>query len=143
MTMRKSILVLGLMPLLAGFGRAAAQQPGAVEEINRAISHISEPVAELRLEQGHSKVVLFKQNVVRASIADPGIVETTPFTQREVELIGKSVGRTTVSVWLGDQQTSELFSFVVYVQPPQKDLALRSGSWSSRFRDCSRTVSYA
>ena len=125
MTMRKSILVLSLMPLLAGFGRVVAQQPGAVEEINRAISHISEPVAELRLEQGHSKVVLFKQNVVRASIADPNIVETTPFTQREVELIGKSVGRTTVSVWLGDQQTSELFSFVVYVQPPQKDLALR------------------
>jgi Flp pilus assembly secretin CpaC len=52
-------------------------------------------------------------------------VETTPFTQRELEIIGKSPGRTTVTVWLGDQNSSELFSFVVHVTPQQKDLALR------------------
>jgi len=99
--------------------------PDAVDSINRTISHISEPTAELRLEQRHSKVVLFKQNIARASIADPEIVETTPFTQRELEIIGKSPGRTTVTVWLGDQNSSELFSFVVHVTPQQKDLALR------------------
>jgi pilus assembly protein CpaC len=120
--MRKAFLFFGFLALCSA---ASGQEPGAVDEINRAISHISEPVAELRLEQGHSKVVLLKQNVVRASIADPEIVETTPFTQREVELIGKAPGRTTVTLWLGDQQTSELFSFVVHVQPPQKDLSVR------------------
>ncbi|MEY3458174.1 MAG: putative type secretion system protein precursor [Planctomycetota bacterium] len=120
--MRNAFLYFGLLASCSG---AFGQEPGAVDEINRAISHISEPVAELRLEQGHSKVVLLKQNVVRASIADPEIVETTPFTQREVELIGKAPGRTTVTLWLGDQQTSELFSFVVHVQPPQKDLSVR------------------
>ncbi len=99
--------------------------PDAVDSINRTISHISEPTAELRLEQRHSKVVLFKQNIARASIADPEIVETTPFTQRELEIIGKTPGRTTVTVWLGDQNSSELFSFVVHVTPQQKDLALR------------------
>ncbi len=99
--------------------------PDAVDSINRTISHISEPTAELRLEQRHSKVVLFKQNIARASIADPEIVETTPFTQRELEIIGKAPGRTTVTVWLGDQNSSELFSFVVHVTPQQKDLALR------------------
>lgn len=97
----------------------------AVDSINRTISHISEPTAELRLEQRHSKVVLFKQNIARASIADPEIVETTPFSQRELEMIGKNPGRTTVTVWLGDQNASELFSFVVHVTPQQKDLALR------------------
>ena len=117
--------LLSFLLVAAACQAATAQQPGAADEINRVISHISEPVAELRLEQGHSKVVLFKQNVVRASISDPNIVETTPFTQREVELIGKGVGRTTVTLWLGDQQTAELFSFVVHVQPPQKDLTLR------------------
>lgn len=117
--------LLSFLLVAAACQAAVAQQPGAADEINRVISHISEPVAELRLEQGHSKVVLFKQNVVRASISDPNIVETTPFTQREVELIGKGVGRTTVTLWLGDQQTAELFSFVVHVQPPQKDFALR------------------
>lgn len=72
------------LPLALGAAVLAqdpAIDPAAVEGINRAISHISEPTAEPRLEQGHSKVVLFKQNVSRASIADPSIIETTPFTK--------------------------------------------------------------
>ncbi|MFN5732672.1 MAG: pilus assembly protein N-terminal domain-containing protein, partial [Planctomyces sp.] len=117
-----------LLPVALGaavLGQEPAVDPAAVEGINRAISHISEPTAELRLEQGHSKVVLFKQNVSRASIADPSIIETTPFTTRELELIGKSPGRTTVSVWLGDENAEELFSFVVHVTPQARDLSVR------------------
>jgi pilus assembly protein CpaC len=120
--------VLGVLLCLAFSLPVTGQEngaPDAVDSINRTISHISEPTAELRLEQRHSKVVLFKQNIARASIADPEIVETTPFTQRELEIIGKTPGRTTVTVWLGDQNSSELFSFVVHVTPQQKDLALR------------------
>lgn len=120
--------VSGVLLCLAFSLPVTGQENGAsdaVDSINRTISHISEPTAELRLEQRHSKVVLFKQNIARASIADPEIVETTPFTQRELEIIGKTPGRTTVTVWLGDQNSSELFSFVVHVTPQQKDLALR------------------
>jgi pilus assembly protein CpaC len=69
--------------------------------------------------------VLFKQNVSRASIADPSVVETTPFTTRELELIGKTPGRTTISVWLGDESAEELFSFVVHVTPQTRDLSVR------------------
>jgi len=116
------------LPLALGatvLAQDPAIDPAAVEGINRAISHISEPTAELRLEQGHSKVVLFKQNVSRASIADPSVIETTPFTTRELELIGKTPGRTTVSVWLGDETAEELFSFVVHVTPQARDLSVR------------------
>jgi pilus assembly protein CpaC len=120
--------MLALLPVTFGvavMAQESAVDPGAVEGINRAISHISEPTAELRLEQGHSKVVLFKQNVSRASIADPAVVETTPFTTRELELIGKTPGRTTISVWLGDESAEELFSFVVHVTPQARDLSVR------------------
>jgi Flp pilus assembly secretin CpaC len=120
--------MVAVLPMALGVavqGQEPAVDPAAVEGINRAISHISEPTAELRLEQGHSKVVLFKQNVSRASIADPNIIETTPFTTRELELIGKAPGRTTVSVWLGDENAEELFSFVVHVTPQARDLSVR------------------
>lgn len=52
------------LPLALGAAVLAqdpAIDPAAVEGINRAISHISEPTAELRLEQGHSKVALLSK----------------------------------------------------------------------------------
>lgn len=39
-------------------------------------------------------------------------------------MIGKTRGRTTVSVWLGDETAEELFSFVVHVTHQARDLSV-------------------
>jgi Flp pilus assembly secretin CpaC len=56
----------------------------------------------VRLQVGRSLVLRTKDDVHRTAIAAEGIVELSQFTPREIMLIGRGVGTTTVTFWLRD-----------------------------------------
>jgi pilus assembly protein CpaC len=66
------------------------------------------------------------------SIADPGIVETVNFSPNEFELIGRTIGETTVTLWFGDAQPAEgqtalhpVLRYLVKVHPDMSDEDIR------------------
>lgn len=79
-------------------------QPTLRERHDAHIASIQEPDVRLDLIQSRSKLITTKQPVVRVSIAEPGIVETVNFSPNEFELIGRTVGETTVTLWFGEAQ---------------------------------------
>ena len=81
------------------------------ELVNEVIS------AELEVEVPHrrSKILRMKQNIFRVAVADPDVIEFVAFGSREIELIGKSRGSTTLTFWMGTEDQPRLLSMLVTV----------------------------
>ncbi len=95
--------------------------PGPVSEatrsrINAHIADIREAEGEITVPLQHSKLIRTKHEILRASIAHPGIVEFVPYETRELELIGKSVGSTTITLWLSTPEGEEILTFAAKVE---------------------------
>lgn len=73
--------------------------------------------AELEIEIPHrrSKILRMKQNIFRVAVADPDVIEFVAFGSREIELIGKSRGSTTLTFWMGAEDAPRLLSMLVTV----------------------------
>ncbi|MGC3971054.1 MAG: pilus assembly protein N-terminal domain-containing protein [Pirellulales bacterium] len=84
--------------------RPEDMRPLVRERFDAQIASVQEPDVRLDLIRGRSKLITTKQPVVRVSIAEPGVVETVNFSPNEFELIGRTVGETTVTLWFGDAQ---------------------------------------
>lgn len=69
----------------------------------------------MKVMKRRSKVLRLKQEVYRAAVADPALVEFVAYGAKEVEVIGKEVGSTTVTLWIGDENQPRLLSVLVTV----------------------------
>ena len=126
-TLRRAALFPVLLCLLAG-GIANGQpqsrtvrgrQPVDVltrDKIDRLIHSITEAEAELKIPMRRSKLIRMNTDIIRAAVADPGLIEFVAFGTKEIELIGVSTGRTTVTLWVGDPAEPEVLSFLVNVE---------------------------
>jgi pilus assembly protein CpaC len=102
----------------------AAPPPGAPgplpeatrNRINTHIGEIREAEGEITVPLQHSKLIRTRHEILRASIAEPGIVEFVPYETRELELIGKSIGSTTITLWLNTPNGEELLTFSARVE---------------------------
>lgn len=63
---------------------------------------IVDEAAEVRLQVGRSILLRTRADVVRTAIAAEGIVELSQITPREIGLVGRGVGTTTVTFWFRD-----------------------------------------
>ena len=86
------------------------------EKVGSLVDEIVQQEAELDVPLRRSKILRMKQPIFRAAIADPSIIEIVAFGTREVELIGKESGSTTVTFWLGDEDNPHHLSLVVNVE---------------------------
>ena len=86
------------------------------EKVGSLIDEIVQQEAELDVPLRRSKILRMKQPIFRAAIADPSIIEIVAFGTREVELIGKESGSTTVTFWLGDEDNPHHLSLVINVE---------------------------
>ena len=88
-------------------------------ELRRHVSSIVEEVVsaqlELKITRRRSKILRMKQDVFRVAVADPAILDFVAFGTREVEIIGKETGSTTVTLWTGDELNPKLMSMLVTV----------------------------
>jgi len=105
-----------LATLLAHSGAAKAQENNALAgKITELVDEVVSAEVELEVSMRRSKILRMKQDIFRVAIADPTILDFVAFGTREVEIIGKSTGTTTVTLWLGDEAAPRVLSMLVTV----------------------------
>ena len=85
------------------------------EKVQRLVDEVVTADLELSVIKRRSKILRMKQDVFRVAIADPTIIEFVGFGSKEAEIIGKEVGTTTMTLWLGDEDNAQLLSVLVTV----------------------------
>lgn len=90
-----------------------AQQPR--EKVSSLVEEIVTAEVELEVGMRRSKILRVKKDIFRAAVADPSILEFVAFGSKEIEIIGKGTGSTTVTLWLGSEQDAQLLSMLVTV----------------------------
>jgi pilus assembly protein CpaC len=73
-------------------------------KVHAFIADILEPEVELQLDPEKSKLVRTRQPVTRFSVTNPEALEVVQFSPTEFELIGLRPGKTTLTLWFGEQQ---------------------------------------
>lgn len=94
-------------------------QEAASEAVATKVSDLVEEVVsaevELDVSLRRSKILRMKENIFRSAIADPNVLDFVAFGTREIELIGKTEGTTTVTLWLGAEDNPRILSMLVTV----------------------------
>ena len=92
-----------------------------VDQLVREI-HDFDDVMEVVVHRG--RLLRFKKAVTRTAIADPGIADIINITPRELQLVGKGEGATTMSIWFESDDPNkegEVLTYLVNgVQGPER-----------------------
>ena len=112
---RRLLVPLAVVALLAGKQSVQAQDNPAQTKVGQFVEEILESEVELKVGMRRSKIIRMKEDVFRVAMADPEVVEVVAFGSREIEVIGKTTGSTTVTLWLGNAQQSTTLSMLVTV----------------------------
>jgi len=107
-------LVVAASPAFS-YQEDAAASPEVRAKVNDLIEEIMESEVELKVTLRRSKILRMRQDIFRAAVADPTIIEIVAFGSREVEVIGKEAGSTTLTLWLGTEDHAQLLSILVTV----------------------------
>ena len=83
--------------------------------MNDLVEEVVIAEVEVEVTLRRSKILRMKDDIFRAAVADPSVVDFVAFGSREIELIGKQTGSTTVTLWLGEEQNARLLSLLVTV----------------------------
>ncbi len=92
-----------------------AQDAAPASKVGDLISEVVSAETEIQVPLRRAKIIRTKKDVIRTAVADPTIVEFVAFGPREVSFIGKTTGSTTVAIWLGDKENSQVLSLLVTV----------------------------
>lgn len=95
---------------------ATAQDEKLRQKVNDLVDEVITSELEFTVTKRRSKVLRMKQDIFRAAVADPSILEFVAFGAREIEIIGKETGSTTVTLWVGDMNQPRILSLLVTVE---------------------------
>lgn len=113
-----SLLSLGL--LAGNEGRAQEPEANALKQkVQELVDEVVSAELEIEVPHRRSKIMRMKQNIFRVAVADPAIIDFVAFGSREVELIGKQRGSTTLTFWMGAEDDPRLLSMLVTVTPDE------------------------
>ncbi|MEX0701508.1 MAG: pilus assembly protein N-terminal domain-containing protein [Planctomycetales bacterium] len=90
-----------------GVPQLPATQPRTVspelkQRVNSVLDSIESAEVGLEVPVQRSKLMRFKQEVTRIAVADPSVIETVPFGPDAINVIGSSLGTTTLTLWFGN-----------------------------------------
>ncbi len=90
------------------------------------IHEVLEPELILRVVPSRSKIIRTKRPIGRIAIGNPAIVDVNEFDTQEIEVIGKQLGETTMTLWfpLPDGTTSVL-RYLVRVEVDAEEAMIR------------------
>lgn len=111
---------LALCALLSGAATLPAQENAAESKVAQFVDEILESDVELKVPLRRSKIIRMKQDIFRVAMADPEVLDVVAFGSREIEIIGKTTGSTTVTMWLGNPQEAQVLSMLVTVTKDDK-----------------------
>jgi pilus assembly protein CpaC len=108
------IATFGLSPSVTQ-GQPPNPNPALKQKVKDLVDSVVTAELELEVTLNRSKILRMKRDIFRAAVADPTLLDFVAFGSREIELIGKKTGTTTVTLWLGTEDDSELLSMLVTV----------------------------
>jgi len=116
--MRLALVAAFVCPLITGVGAmtAEAQEQSTKQKVNELVEEIVTAEVEVEVSKRRSKILRMKEDIFRAAVADPSVLDFVAFGSREIELIGKETGSTTVTLWLGEEGNARLLSMLVTVK---------------------------
>jgi pilus assembly protein CpaC len=79
--------------------RLESPAPAAIAKEQELIERIYEPELLMRIEPSQTKIIRTRHPINRTVISHPEIIDIQTFGDRDFELIGKSVGETTMTIW--------------------------------------------
>jgi pilus assembly protein CpaC len=96
----------GRQPAVAAPSGSSDVQPTPQTEtkLRTLIAEVLEPEVKMELTVHRSKLIRTKVPVTRFSITDPTTMDIVQFSPNEFELIGKKAGRTSFTLWFGENQ---------------------------------------
>jgi len=86
------------------------------QQIDMLIESVHEAKSEIDVTLQQAKLIRTRYEIKRAAVADPGVVGFVPYGAKEVELIGKTVGATTVTLWMSENGEEHILSFLARVR---------------------------
>ena len=124
--------ILGDRPVADKTGPLENPSSISIEKENALIDRIYEPELLLRVEPSQSKIIRTKVAVQRTAIANPEIVDLQVFDNDEIEIIGKTVGETTITFWFElPGQGVEVLRYYVEVDNAQQEQRRREARYKS------------
>lgn len=99
----------------SAYGQARPATSIVQQKVSDLVEEVLTAEVEIEVMRRRAKIVRMKESVFRTAVADPSIVEIVPFGPREIELIGKETGSTTVTVWTGTEDKPRLLTLLVTV----------------------------
>jgi pilus assembly protein CpaC len=110
------VVALSVGLLAVPDGQAQEPEQNALKlKVQELIEEVISAELEIEVPHRRSKILRMKQNIFRVAVADPGVIEFVAFGSREIELIGKKRGSTTLTFWMGTEDAPRLLSMLVTV----------------------------
>ncbi len=101
------------------WGQPPSSPPAASQELKDKVHDLVEDIyeseVELKVTQRRSKILKMKHDIFRAAVADPTMIDFVAFGTREIEIIGKTPGTTTLTLWLGTPEQTRMLSLLITV----------------------------
>ncbi len=117
---RPALLFLTLL-LIALASRSVVAEPKPVPPADPDVE-IVEPKLTMTVKLGGSKLFKAKKDMFRVSVTRPDVVTLNQYSAREFEVIGRSQGDSTMTIWFGKPGTEnvELIRYLVKVEKKKK-----------------------
>ncbi|TWU06066.1 type II and III secretion system protein family protein [Stieleria varia] len=124
--------ILGDRPAADKTGPLENPSTRSIEKERSLIDQIYEPELLLRVEPSQSKIIRTKVPVNRTAIANPEIVDLHLFDNDEIEIIGKTVGETTITFWFDvPGEGPKVLRYYVEVDNAQQEHRRREARYKS------------
>ena len=106
-----------------------------LRKVEDLIAGITDAEITITVDPRKSRLVRTKRPVSRFSITNPSVVDIVQFSPTEFELVGLSVGITTMTLWYpGDEDEPEVIRYLVRVAPDDT-VALEYGELQDRVNE--------
>jgi pilus assembly protein CpaC len=92
-----------------------ATQPGN----RRRLRQITSPEYKATIRQHHSQLVMSEQKIARIAVTSPDIVNFVQYSEKEVALIGLSVGSTDLTLWFENDPNPVMYEITVTSGTPK------------------------
>jgi pilus assembly protein CpaC len=79
-------------------------------------------------------------NVAKLAVADPAIADVVPLSDKEISVIGKKAGETTVTVVYSDGQATKMYRVIVGIDPAAKTIRELVGAPNLKVRAVGDTL---
>lgn len=98
-------------------------------DVSPLVADIQDPQVDMQIIMRRSKLLRTRKLVTRIAIADPELIEVVQFSPREMEIIGRRTGTTTLTLWFQPDRPDQTGQVLRYLVTVTRDTAVDRQRW--------------